>query len=691
LQEALLLAWLAPYLATATVMVLSKSSWRAKSLVSIAALLLSALVSTIGLLEVAQGHEVHVYFQWVKTLGVNIGVLFDGLSSIMAAVVSWLSFLIAVYSYEYMRGEGGETRYWLFFTFFVGSMMLLVLSDNLLTMFIGWEGTGLASYALIGHWFTDEEERWVGDPGRRALGVPMWFEPSHSGLRALVFTRLGDVGMVFGVATLHTLIGTTLLSEVARGTWAASLLTRGVLPAFLWLLFLGAMAKSAQFPFHEWLVTAMTGPTSVSALIHAATMVKAGVYFLLRFAPILVAAHAALAAAGAPQAIPSFLESLALIGAFTAFMMATMALVSRELKLILAFSTASQLGYMFMGVAVGTLALGSIGGLTAGLAHLMSHAVFKAALFLAAGAVIHAVHSRFIDDMGGLASSMKLTAAAFLLASLSLSGVPPFAGFWTKDEIIHLSAEAGLLVPTLLAVVTAGLTATYTARVFARVFAGTPREHHAHEPGPAMLAPYLTLGLLSLGLGITWPFVSKGFESTLEHTLGVTQSAPLSEAAPIAGATEATLALALLGFLATLYLYAFRSWNPYVRVRESGLLRGVHSFLYDRWLINPVYYRVIVAGFRKLSELTYRFVDSGLVDALYHRVLPAAFTGLSRIAYRLIEPGYDALLHVHLVNLFKALWSSFRRMQTGRAPHYLIYLWLGASILLLLVLAGWFR
>ncbi|QOJ79315.1 NADH-quinone oxidoreductase subunit L [Infirmifilum lucidum] len=691
MQEALVLAWLAPYLATAAIIALNRASWRVKSLVSITAIFASAIASAVGLLEVARGHEVRVAFQWVKTLGVNIGVLFDGLSSLMAVVVSWLSFLIAVYSHEYMRGEGGETRYWLFFTFFVGSMMLLVLSDNLLAMFIGWEGTGLASYALIGHWFTDEEERWVGDPGRRALGVPMWFEPSHSGLRALVFTRLGDVGMIFGVATLHTLLGTTLLATIAEGAWATSLLARGVLPVFLWLLFLGAIAKSAQFPFHEWLVTAMTGPTSVSALIHAATMVKAGVYFLLRFAPVLVVAHTLLSASGAPQAIPSFLEGLALLGALTAFMMATMALVSRELKLILAYSTASQLGYMFMGVAVGTLALGSVGGLVAGFAHLMSHAVFKATLFLAAGAVIHAVHSRFIDDMGGLASSMKLTALAFLLATLSLSGIPPFAGFWTKDEIIHLSAEAGLLAPTVLAVVTAGLTATYSARAFARVFSGKRHELHAHEPGLAMLAPYLTLGFLSLALGLAWPLVGHSLEALLEHTLGAVESHQLLKASPLVGATEATLVLALLGFSATLYLYAFRGWSPYVRVKGSELLYSVYSFLYDRWLINSLYYRFIVAGAKQVSSLTSRLVDTGIVDRFYHRLLPTLFARLSGIASRLVEASYDSLLHVRLVGLFKGLWSSFRKMQTGRAPHYLIYFWLGASVVLLLLAAGWFK
>ncbi|MEZ0345883.1 MAG: NADH-quinone oxidoreductase subunit L [Infirmifilum sp.] len=688
MQEALILAWLGPYLATVSIIFLNKASWRVKSTTAIIGILTAALASTLGLFEILGGREVHVSYVWVKTLNVNIGVFFDGLSTLMALVVSWLSFLIAVYSYEYMKGEVGETRYWLFFTFFVGSMMLLVLSDNLLSMFVGWEGTGLASYALIGHWFSDEEERWVGDPGRKALGVPMWFEPSHSGLRALVFTRLGDVGMIFGIATLHTLLGTTLLATVAQGSWATRLLTAGVMPAFLWLLFLGAVAKSAQFPFHEWLVTAMTGPTSVSALIHAATMVKAGVYFLLRFAPILVTVHFVLQGVGAQEIIPAFLEDLALLGAFTAFMMATMALVSRELKLVLAFSTAGQLGYMFLGVASGTLVLGAMGGLAAGFSHLMSHAVFKAALFLAAGAVIHAVHSRFIDDMGGLASDMKLTAFSFLLAGLSLSGIPPFAGFWTKDEIIHLTAEAGLVLPSILAVTTALLTAMYTARVFARVFTGEQKSghgHHPHEPGIAMLAPYFTLGLLSLLIGVAWPLLSREVDSILEHTLGVSETTRLYEATPIPGATELTLFFAVGGFLVILYLYALRGWIPYPKVKTNSILMRIHGFLYDRWYLNAAYYRVIVNGTLGISRLIGRYVDAGLIDRLYHAAIPSLFMAFSS-ATRTVEKAYDTLIHEKLVGLFSLLWKEFKRMETGRAPHYLIYFWIGASLILLLII-----
>lgn len=685
MEELLLLSWLAPYIGAGLVLLLHRASWSAKSSAAILSILVSALASSAGAARVVSGHEVHVSITWIESLSARVGVLFDGLSSLMALVVSWLSLLIAVYSYEYMHGEGGETRYWFFFTFFVGSMMLLVLSDNLLTMLAGWEGTGLASYALIGHWFTDEEERWVGDPGRRALKIPMWSEPSHSGLRALVFTRVGDVGMIIGIATLHTILGTTLLENLADGVWASRLLSAGILPAFLWLLFLGAMAKSAQFPFHEWLVTAMTGPTSVSALIHAATMVKAGVYFLLRFAPFLVAA------AGISQAastVHGFLEALAVVGAFTAFMMATMALVSRELKLVLAFSTASQLGYMFLGVSAGALAAGAIGGLTAGFSHLMSHAVFKAALFLAAGAVIHAVHSRFIDDMGGLAGTMRLTAVAFLLAGLSLAGIPPFMGFWTKDEVIHYVSEAGLIIPTILAVVTAALTACYTARVFSRVFLGASRAH-GHEPGPAMLAPYLSLGLASAALGVAWPLIAPRVEELLHHSLGVASSKEAHTSPALPGAVEAALVLALISFAATLYAYGWVKVTPYRWVSSSRFLSSLHAFLYDRWLLNGLYYRGIVGGFKAFSSSLYRYFDTGVVDRLYHAVIPRLFQGAASLASAVVEAGYDSLLHRHLVNGFTGLWRLFKSLQTGKAPHYIALMWIGASILLVLILLGW--
>jgi NADH-quinone oxidoreductase subunit L len=287
------LIWLFPYLG-ATLMALLyisgvKKEWPYAITTALSLFIAAVLATAVGVHVLKTGRPIYDEHSWIPWINVKVSTYIDGLSAIMVMLVSWLSFLIGVYSIEYMRGDWGYPRYFFFFSFFVGSMLLVVSAENLLMLFIGWEGTGLASYALIGHWYTDEEEYWVGVPGRRALGIPMYFEPSHSGLRAIMFTRFGDIGMLIGMAVLYHLTGTLSIRGIASaaGSWAGLLATKGMLTLVLILLTLGAFAKSAQFPFHEWLVTAMTGPTPVSALIHAATMVKAGIYFVLRFAPII--------------------------------------------------------------------------------------------------------------------------------------------------------------------------------------------------------------------------------------------------------------------------------------------------------------------------------------------------------------------------------------------------------------------
>jgi len=328
-----LLTWSLPFIGALLSLILRG---KVRDIIAVLAILASAVFSTLSLQEFLRaGEPIHMSYQWIQSLSISMGTYVDSLSGFMSLIVSWLSFLIAAYSLKYMGGDPGLTRYWFFFDFFVGSMLLLVLADNLVTMFLGWEGTGLASYALIGHWYTDEEERCVGDIGRKAFGISMWFTPSHSGLRAIVFTRLGDVGFIAGIGVLYYFTKSLSILEISERVvdWAGPMAESGLLLPFLLIFSLGAFAKSAQFPFHEWLVTAMTGPTPVSALIHAATMVKAGVYFLLRFSPMFVlAAHEVPIAVGQ---VHSFFSIVAIIGAFTAFLMASQALVSRELKLIL--------------------------------------------------------------------------------------------------------------------------------------------------------------------------------------------------------------------------------------------------------------------------------------------------------------------------------------------------------------------
>lgn len=687
-----MITWSVPFLGAVLSLILSKAG-RVRDVVAVLAILVSAISSTLTLMEfLSSGKPIHISYDWIASLGVSLGVYVDSLSAYMSLMVAWLSFLIAAYSLKYMEGDPGLTRYWFFFDFFVGSMLLLVLADNLITMFLGWEGTGLASYALIGHWYTDEEERCVGDVGRRALGVPMWFTPSQSGLRAIVFTRIGDVGFVMGIGALYYLSHTFSLPEISEraAEWAQPLAQSGLLFPFLMILSLGAFAKSAQFPFHEWLVTAMTGPTSVSALIHAATMVKAGVYFLLRFSPIFV-----LAAHEVPIAEPqvhAFFTSVSLIGAFTAFMMASQALVSRELKLIMAFSTASQLGYMFLAIGSAGLIAEFPAGFIAGFSHLMSHAIFKASLFLVAGAVIHAVHSRFIDDMGGLSGFMKWSFLAMSLAALSLMGVPPFMGFWTKDSILEVAKESGVFISFLLALITAGLTAFYSTRMVIRTFLverGHHRGHHGghyHEAHPLMLLPYLALALISFALGLAWPFLGPELMSSMVgEVLGIHEHFH-AEVHLDTSLLVISLPIVFAGILLAGYLYLTERGGA-VNLTNGSLGRSIHSFLYDRWFINAIYYRTIVSGFAWLSRNLFKYFDSAVIDDFYHRLVPWLINVLSALGFKYFETEVvDETYHERVVRGFTSIGSFVRRLQTGLVNQYLLTFILGLLLVLLIVL-----
>ncbi len=639
---------------------------------SVTSIALSAIIATIAAKQVFSSGPIYSVYDkpWVPWLNVTLGTYLDGLGVVMALIVSWLSLLIAIYSVKYMEGDWGVQRYFFFFTFFVASMLLLVTADNLILMFIGWEGTGLASYALIGHWYTDEEEYWVGVPGRKALGQPMYFEPSHSGVRALLFTRIGDIGLLIGMAVIFLLTGTFNIPALAQSapTWMGYLATKGVLLPLLLIFSLGALAKSAQFPFHEWLVTAMTGPTPVSALIHAATMVKAGVYFMLRFVPIFFLGAYSLMHTN-PQAVEAAKEYFVImagLGAVTAFMMGTMALVSNELKLILAFSTASQLGYMFLGTAAAGLLLdkgyeGLATGVAAGLSHLMSHAVFKAALFLIAGWLIHAAHSRFIDPMGKYAKYMKISAVSIWLAGLSLMGIPPLSGFFSKESVLHAAEEAHLTMGYTLGVITAGLTAAYTFRMILRVFHLEPYEkekwHEPHEAPGLMLWPYTILALISLILGLYWTGTGKAIGKAIGMTLGVGESASLAVEFTTGVAVVLSLALASLAIVWLLY-YPLKVDFPSL-IKKSRSAKLLHDFLYDRWYINSIYYWIFVAGFGGLAYLL-GTLDLG-IDIFYHYALPV---------------------------LFALGAAGLRTLHRGRTNYYMmLYIYFAATLLLFVYLA----
>ena len=602
-------------------------------------------------------------------------------------IVAWISFLIMVYSLQYMKGEFGLTRYWFFMNLFISNMLLLVLADNLLMMFFGWEGVGLCSYALIGHFYHDEPEHWVGTTGDAALGVPQAYSPSHAGMKAFVMTRIGDIALLIAIFLMFATAGTFNYNQLATqlsktGSWASTLSGLGLLVPTALLFFGGPIGKSAQFPLQEWLPDAMAGPTSVSALIHAATMVKAGVFLVGRMGPIFF-----LALLQFNQVTP-FFGTVAWIGAFTAFLAATQATVAREIKKVLAYSTVSQIGYMMMGLGVAGLSANFIAGYSAGLLQLMSHAIFKASLFLAAGWVIHATGTRFMDQMGGLAKAMRLTSIAMIFAGLSLMGIPPFSGFWTKDAILSATFESSQYILYAIGLGTVLLTAFYTTRMLGITFAGKASKHleepqkegnHDSEAGLTMLIPYLALAVASLALGVLYPFYSG---SLTNYLTGTFQSLPpilSGESVPGLSTTDiilvaASTSMAAIG-LALGYVRYFR--RPYEAPTQ---MKGLRGFLWYRWYIDAIYYRVFVGGLTWASRGLYRYIEQGIWDRLSPTVARDIidYTSASgTLDSSVVDRGVNdvALAGSRLSNLL-------RRFQSGVTEQYVIVFAIGIVLLL---------
>src|SRR5438093_1439678 len=421
------LVWILPFIGAAIIAAAARAGIRIRDYTAVGFALASAVSATTLIPLAFSNSEVHSQVNWIAILHLKAGVLADPLSVIMANLVAWISFLIFVYSTGYMHGERDLTRYWFFMLFFIGSMQLVVLSDNLLMLFFGWEGVGLASYALVGFWYYDRKKDFVGTEGHRAWGIAMWASPSHAGAKAFIMTKAGDTMMLAGMFLIFAYSGTFGFKELLQNQgWAVQMAHQNLLVPAAILLFGGAIGKSAQFPLNEWLLEAMTGPTAVSALIHAATMVKAGVFLVARIGPLFFA----LATIGA-FSMQQFFEVVAWVGAITAFLLASQALVNPEIKKVLAYSTGSQIGYMMMGLGIAGLSVNFVDGYSAGFFHLMSHAMFKASLFMGAGALLHTVGSRFMTDMGG---NMWVPFAILAVATIAIGVV----GFIFQGQLTQL-------------------------------------------------------------------------------------------------------------------------------------------------------------------------------------------------------------------------------------------------------------
>ena len=628
------LVWILPFAAAMIIPGVGKLSKHATGYVAVAFALMSALSAATMIPVALEAHELHHQVMWIESLGLKGGVLADPLSIIMANVVGWISFLIMIYSTGYMKGDKDITRFWFWMMFFIGSMQLIVLSDNLLQVFFGWEGVGLASYALISFWYRDKKKDHVGVEGRTVLGMLDYYSPTHAGMKAFIMTKVGDVMMIAGMLLIFLFAGTFGFKELMANTdWATSMAAQGLLvPAFV-LLFGGAMGKSAQFPLNEWLLEAMTGPTAVSALIHAATMVKAGVFLVARIGPLVFA----LGAAGILA--DQFFEIIAWTGAITALLLATQGMVNPEIKKVLAYSTGSQIGYMMMALGVAGLSHQYVDGYTAGFFHLISHAMFKASLFMAAGSLLHIVGSRFMSDMGGLRKQMKKTYVFMWAAGLGLMGAPFITtGFWSKDAIfaaVYTSGNEWALPLYIIAVLTAVITAFYTTRMIGMVFFGKKSKHiekmeeeghHIHEASPSMWIPYGILAVLTIGVGLIGLSAEEGlhhvFTDYLEHSFGIHSEHVANEASILPGFLQGlnpvALGSSLVAFATGIglgYIFYIGRWvDPVKFVNSNIVFYSIHKLFLNRWYLNAIIYWCFVVAPLWLARGVFRYFEKTAID-----------------------------------------------------------------------------
>ncbi|MEL7565022.1 MAG: NADH-quinone oxidoreductase subunit L [Dehalobacterium sp.] len=579
------LAWLIPILpliAYALIIFLTKKAKGLSVAVALAGVGASLVLSIGVLVETIQKgitmeEPFEVAVKWLRLsaidkytgLNIDMGVLIDPLSAVMMFVVTFIATLVIIYSVGYMHGDPGFSRYFAYMSLFTFSMLLLVIANNFFEMFFGWELVGLCSYLLIGFWFEKPSA-------------------AKAANKAFITNRWGDFGFMLGIILLYVNFQTFNFGELAHivenGSNGVGVAT---LTLITLLIFAGPLAKSAQFPLHVWLPDAMEGPTPVSSILHAATMVAAGVYLLARG---FVLFHES----------SQTLLVIAYIGGFTALFAASLALVQQDIKRILAFSTLSQLGYMVMVIGVGSI--------TAGMFHLTTHAFFKCMLFLGAGSVIHAVHTQNIFEMGGLSKKMPITTWTFVIGALALAGIFPLAGFWSKDEILLATHEAGFTGLYWLATIVAGMTAFYMFRLIFVAFFGEKRtDHHAHESTPWMTVPLLILAVFAVFSG--WVMVKMGYAEMV--FFGHPHHAEINM-----GIALTSTVFAVGGIILAWYIY-FRKAVDTDAMAER--FRPIYNLLWNKFYIDELYawlFDKVMMGIAWLFNQTDRKVVDGVADGL---------------------------------------------------------------------------
>ncbi len=527
-------------------------------------------------------------FDWISAGKFNAAFSFylDPLSALMILMVSGVGFLIHIYSHGYMGHDESYARYFSFLNLFTFSMLLLVLGANLLVLFVGWEGVGLCSYLLIGFWFTKKSA-------------------SNAGKKAFIVNRIGDYGFLLGLFLIFVTFGTLNIAQITEQ--APRLLASGgiLVTIMTLLLFVGATGKSAQIPLYIWLPDAMEGPTPVSALIHAATMVTAGVYMMARMSALYMLA-------------PLTMGIVAAIGALTAIFAATIALTQFDIKRVLAYSTISQLGYMFLACGVGAFG--------AGIFHLMTHAFFKALLFMGAGSVMHALsNEQDMRYMGGLKKKIPITFWTMLIATLAISGVPGFSGFFSKDEILweSFASPQGNILLWIIGVITAGLTALYMFRLIFMTFYGESRvkshiEKHIHESPSVMTIPLIALAVLSvIGGYVGIPHLLDGSDRIgrfLEPSFAHFSESAI-EGHHSAGTEWLFMIISVIIALTGIYIaYKMYIAKPELPVAFAKKFKGVYTVLYNKYYVDEFYGYTVVKPFIKLSRIMYNIFDRVIID-----------------------------------------------------------------------------
>ncbi len=553
-------------------------------------IVLGAFFQTLAL-PVDQRQTIINLFSWIKAgnFEVNAAYQVDQLSLVMALIVTGVGFIIHVYSIGYMHGDKGFGRFFAYLNLFIFAMMNLILADNFLLMFLGWEGVGLCSYLLIGFWYDRKFEKST---------------TSDAAKKAFIVNRIGDFGFLLGMFLIYLTFGSLNFTDVFSR--AASLNIPQYIFNFIALfLFIGATGKSAQIPLYIWLPDAMAGPTPVSALIHAATMVTAGVYMVARCSIIYASA-------------PAIMTVIAIIGLLTAFFAATIGLVQNDIKKVLAYSTVSQLGYMFLALGVGAFA--------SGIFHVMTHAFFKALLFLGAGSVIHGMHDeQNIQNYGGLKKYMPKTYITFLIAALAISGIPPLSGYFSKDEILWYSFANGNIIYWIIGTFTALLTAFYMFRLVSLTFEGKERfghDKHPHESPSVMTIPLIILAVLSaIGGFIGIPELFSGnhgnqFENWLEPIFKPAQ-ARLAIFGTHSNTEEVILmVVTLIGVVGSIYAARYIYINNNKPAEDlSGRFKGIYKLLLNKYFVDETYDAVIVNPLVKGSEkVLWNFTDVKVID-----------------------------------------------------------------------------